>query len=312
MEPTRVLTSSDGVRLAVYEQGDPAAPVILAIHGYPDNASVWDGVAGELADRFRVVRYDVRGTGASSKPAGRAHYRLDRLEDDVATVIDALSPDRAVHLLAHDWGSVQAWHAVTGARLAGRFASFTSISGPCLDQIGPWLRRNLNRSGFAKVLRQVLDSYYLVVFKLPGLAELAWRTGLIEAALGRAGRPAEGSRPDARARPDYRRSWPDKAHGLQLYRANLLTRYRPAGGPRRATDVPVQVLAPSADPFVSRAVQLEAPRPYLSNFYPREVRGGHWVVLDRPTLIATMTAQLVEFVEYARHSPELASARRTS
>lgn len=51
MSTTSSITASDGVTLAVhrYTDIDPARPTILAIHGFPDNHHVWDGVAGELA-----------------------------------------------------------------------------------------------------------------------------------------------------------------------------------------------------------------------------------------------------------------------
>ncbi|EUA34410.1 alpha/beta hydrolase family protein [Mycobacterium xenopi 3993] len=57
------VTASDGVTLAVHPYGeiDQRRPTILAVHGYPDNHHVWDGVAAELADRYNVVTYDVRG-----------------------------------------------------------------------------------------------------------------------------------------------------------------------------------------------------------------------------------------------------------
>lgn len=294
------VASIDGVRLAVYRQGDPSAPTVVAIHGYPDNAGVWAGVADRLADRFHVVRYDVRGTGDSGKPSGSDAYLLDRLEADFTAVIDAVSPGRPVHVLAHDWGSVQAWHFVTSPALDGRIASLTSISGPALDHIGPWLRANLMHPGGArKVIGQALHSYYIALFKLPWLPEAAWRSGLIDVALNRRDRPE----------PGYQRSRADKVNGLQLYRANLLTRHRPAAGTRRHTEVPVQVLAPTADPFVSVAVQLEAPRPHAPNFYPRPVAGGHWILTSRPDVVADAAAELIELVEYGRPSANLDQAR---
>ncbi|MFC7612955.1 alpha/beta fold hydrolase [Actinokineospora soli] len=65
----RTVRSGD-VELAVFEQGDPAAPTVLLVHGYPDTHRMWDGVAARLAEDYHVVRYDVRGAGASSAPAG--------------------------------------------------------------------------------------------------------------------------------------------------------------------------------------------------------------------------------------------------
>src|SRR5512139_2845653 len=151
----------DGVDLAVFERGDPDRPTVVLIHGYPDTHAVWDRVAAQLAARFRVVTYDIRGAGESSRPAGRRAYRFEHLMNDLRAVLDDVcgpglepqpqpGPER-VHLVGHDWGSIQGWEAA--ATMPERFASFTSISGPCLDHAGHWNRRRLTRLrplGFAQ------------------------------------------------------------------------------------------------------------------------------------------------------------------
>src|ERR1700712_802859 len=186
MTPSSWVTATDGVKLAVYEAGDPTAPTVVAIHGYPDNASVWDGVIALLRENFHVLSYDVRGAGQSGAPASRAGYRLDQLEADFDSVIGAYSPDRPVHLLAHDWGSIQGWHCVSSDRLQGRIASYTSISGPGLDQAARWMRSKLqlSRRDLATLLRQLGHSYYLLLFQVPGLPELGWRSGILDRVLG--------------------------------------------------------------------------------------------------------------------------------
>lgn len=161
------VTSTDGVGLAGYEHGDPSRPTIVAVHGYPDNHSVWDGVVAILAERYRVVTYDVRGSGASDKPRVRAAYRIPQLVEDLGALLDAVSPDRPVHLLGHDWGSIQCWAAICSEPFATRVASYTSISGPSLDHAAVWLRAAGHHPGAA--LRQVLESYYTVLFQAPGL-----------------------------------------------------------------------------------------------------------------------------------------------
>ena len=40
----RFVDSSDGVRVAVYEEGNPAGPTVVLIHGWPDSHVLWDGV----------------------------------------------------------------------------------------------------------------------------------------------------------------------------------------------------------------------------------------------------------------------------
>ena len=68
--------SSDGVRIAVYEEGNPDGPTVVLVHGWPDSHVLWDGVAPLLADRFRIVRYDNRGVGRSSVPKSASEYRM--------------------------------------------------------------------------------------------------------------------------------------------------------------------------------------------------------------------------------------------
>ncbi|EUA28033.1 alpha/beta hydrolase fold family protein [Mycobacterium xenopi 3993] len=102
----RFVDSADGIRIAVYEEGNRDGPTVVLVHGWPDSHVLWDGVVPLLADRFRVIRYDNRGVGASAAPKPASAYTMARFADDFAAVIDACSPDRPVHALAHDWGSV--------------------------------------------------------------------------------------------------------------------------------------------------------------------------------------------------------------
>jgi NAD(P)-dependent dehydrogenase (short-subunit alcohol dehydrogenase family)/pimeloyl-ACP methyl ester carboxylesterase len=292
---TMDITATDGVTLRVHESGPPDAPTVICVHGYPDDHTVWDGVVAELALRYHVVSYDVRGAGESGKPRGRQAYRLDQLVRDLAAVIDAVSPDRAVHLLAHDWGSVQAWHAVTGRRLRGRIASYTSISGPCLNHADHWFRARLRRPtprALRELITQVRSSWYIGFFQLPLLPELAWRTGLTQWVLAR----MEGSRSPAVA---------DAVHGVQLYRANMFLQ-RAAPQPR-TTEVPVQVLAPQRDRTVSTSLQTDIRR-WVPNLAVRELPAGHWLPRTHPQTVARCTSELIE---HAEGGPEARSLRRS-
>src|SRR5918996_6280533 len=151
------MVRSGEARLAVRENGDLAGPTIVLVHGFPDTGAMWDGVVDELAGRFRVITYDLRGFGDSTGPRGRAAYAIPRLVEDLVAVLDAVSPGRPVHLVGHDWGSIFSWDAVTDPALRDRFASYTSISGPPLDHAGHWLRARLRRPtprALAQILRQ--------------------------------------------------------------------------------------------------------------------------------------------------------------
>ncbi len=273
--------ASDGVRLRVHESGRLDAPTVVCVHGYPDDHTIWDGVVAELSQRLHVVSYDVRGAGESGKPRKRRAYRIDQLAEDLAAVVEAVSPQRPVHLLAHDWGSVQTWHAVTGQWLRGRVASYTSISGPCLDHAGHWFRARLRRPtprSLGELIVQAMMSSYIAFFQLPLLPELAWRSRIPQLAISLID-PTSGS-------PTIS----DAVRGLQLYRANMVSRLGRPGS--RRTDLPVQILVPQRDPFVRPSLQSDIAR-WVPHLRVHTLPGGHWLPRAQPRAVARCTSELI-------------------
>ncbi|GAA3095448.1 pimeloyl-ACP methyl ester carboxylesterase [Kribbella aluminosa] len=272
MPPSKsATTSSDGTRIAVYTYANPGAPVLVCVHGYPDNAALWEPVAELLAEDFEVVTYDVRGAGESDHPISTSAYSLDRLQEDFQAVLDQAG--REVHVLAHDWGSIQAWHFVTDPDLQDRIASFTSISGPSLDHAGYFLRQG-NRA----VLKQLLHSWYIFYLHLPWLPELAWRKGWAQRAVNLLDKQD----------PDHHRALGDYVNGMKLYRANVVRHLlRPA---ERRTDVPVLAVSPDADLYVTTPLQTSVAR-WASNLTVKVVRGGHWMPRNDPGLVAELVRE---------------------
>jgi NAD(P)-dependent dehydrogenase (short-subunit alcohol dehydrogenase family)/pimeloyl-ACP methyl ester carboxylesterase len=291
---TTTVTATDGVTLAVHHYGeiDQRRPTILAVHGYPDNHHVWDGVAAELADRYNVVAYDVRGAGESSAPADRSGYRFPQLVSDIGAVIVSLGVDE-VHLLGHDWGSIQCWAAITDDSVSGKVASFTSISGPHLNYAGKFLRSPRTPRAVADVFRQILASSYIWFFLCPGAPEIAIRTRAqvkVFEAVERIGRSSTRSRRHAAYR-----SIRDYLNGLNLYRANMPAPMLAPPKELPQTTVPVQVLVARKDYFVSPPLQrFTGSIPAGSRVVP--IEGGHWVVISRPDVIARLTSEWVDRV----------------
>lgn len=293
----RLIESGD-VRLALVEEGDPGKPTILLVHGYPDTHRVWDEVAEILRDRFHVVRYDVRGAGRSTAPRDHHDYDFDHLAADLVAVLEAIGKPR-VHLVGHDWGSLQCWEAVTRPRVRARVASFTSFGGPGLDQAAAFLRYGKRR----EVLGQLTRSWYIGAFQIPVLPELAWRT-LMPKALARSMRAGEGIEPrpghpaDTLAR--------DGRNGLWLYRANMMNRMRVPGDPN--VDVPVQLIETTRDVFVS-PVLLASVGQWVRRFWHRRIPAGHWAQRSHPEVVARMIAEFAGHLEGAPATRELRRAR---
>lgn len=301
MKSHMVVTSGE-VELAVNSHGEPHNPTIILVHGYPDSSTVWSPVVDILKHHFHVVTYDVRGCGKSTAPAWLWDYSLPRLSEDLQAVMRAVCPTQPVHLVAHDWGSIQTWESVTDHRLRARIASYTSISGPCLDHIGMWMRNGLaaGKQHRKDVLGQLVHSWYVAAFQLPFLAPSVWRMGLDKAWPGIV-KKMEGV--DHQASASQRK---DGVNGINLYRANMLPRI---SKPRlRQTDVPVQLLVPIKDKFVTPAM-VESCYPYAHNVWRRDVDAHHWVVQSHAEWVANCVSEFVEFAETGRENPGLAKAR---
>jgi non-heme chloroperoxidase len=95
---TSFATAPDGVRLAVYEWGNPAGPELVLIHGFAQcHLCFAPQVRSKLAQDFRIVAFDMRGHGASDKPASPSSYQgKDVWAKDIAAVLDHAQMKRPV------------------------------------------------------------------------------------------------------------------------------------------------------------------------------------------------------------------------
>ncbi|MGW7001860.1 SDR family oxidoreductase [Streptomyces sp. NPDC054933] len=305
----RVVRSGE-IELCAVEYGDTAHPTIVLVHGYPDSKEVWNPVAERLADRFHVVLYDVRGHGRSSSPTPlRGGFRLEKLTDDFLAVADAVSPDRPVHLVGHDWGSVQGWEFATVGRTEGRIASFTSISGPSLDHFGHWIKQRLKRPTprrTAQLLGQGAKSWYVYALHTPVLPELAWRGTLGRQwpkLLARVERLDPGEYPTD--------SLPqDAAHGAWLYRDNVRPRLRHPRDDAYA-HVPVQLITPIGDPFLSPRLYDDLER-WAPDLRRRTLPTKHWVPRTRPDQLAEWIGEFAITHEDGGGGPPVGTAANSA
>ncbi|MFI6773637.1 SDR family oxidoreductase [Nocardia sp. NPDC050412] len=290
---TRRIVRSGEFDIAVFEYGDPSAETIVLVHGWPDTHYLWNAVVPLLTERFHVVTYDTRGHGESTPTRRAQDFRLDALAGDFFAVADAVSPDQPVHVLAHDWGSVQVWEAVCEPHAAERVASFTSVSGPNLDHLAKWVRARLSRPtprNLWQPLTQALSSGYTVFSMTPGLSQV-FRVVAHEKRWQRIVSIMNDTAPsNIVLGPTFRR---DAVAGLLIYRANILPRML---APReRRTDVPVQLIVAGRDVAVRPAGYDDA-RKWVSRLWRRDVPAGHWMPFSHPELLATATTELIDAV----------------
>ena len=287
--------SSDGVRVAVYEEGNPNGPTVVLVHGWPDSHVLWDGVVPLLADRFRIVRYDNRGVGKTSAPKPVSAYTMACYADDFAAVIDAVAPGEPVHVLAHDWGSAGTWEYLSRPGASDRVSSFTSVSGPSADHMNRFVIDSLKRPYRLRRVLQSLDQLlrfsYMGLFSIPVLAPMLVRAfiadGLRRSLTIRDGIPADRLHHSETYRTDA-------VNSLKVYRANYLKTMRSARTDHYV-DVPVQLIVNSRDPHVLPHVY-EDTKDWVPRLWRRDVKAGHWVPMSHSRVLAQSVHEFVDFL----------------
>ncbi len=286
---TETTVHRDGVDLQVYIQGAEDGQTVILVHGWPDDHHLWQAVVPLLTDRYRVITYDTRGHGRSTVPADVESFRLTEFADDFFAVLDAVSPDEPVHVVGHDWGSVQLWEAVCEPGAAERIASFTSISGPNLDHLGMWIRKRFAEKRLIGPLAQLASSAYTGFFMTPVLPKLFFRTVGTPAVWRRFLRLIEGTPAEQVHLSD--RLQDDMISGLRIYRANIAAHLiRPR---ERHTEVPVQLLVNRRDIALRPAIYEDTDL-WVSQLSRRDLSTGHWLPFSDPSVIAESVAEFIE------------------
>jgi pimeloyl-ACP methyl ester carboxylesterase len=99
------------VRLEVLDWGG-SGPAVVLLAGSGGTAHIYDDLAPQLVDQFRVIGITRRGHGASSRAADTLMYALDASAGDIGTVLDSLGIRRASLI----------GHSIAGAEIT-RFAA---------------------------------------------------------------------------------------------------------------------------------------------------------------------------------------------
>ncbi|NWX12439.1 EPHX3 hydrolase, partial [Aegotheles bennettii] len=154
------------------------APLMLLLHGFPQNWFCWRHLLEEFGTRYRVVALDLRGYGASEKPPEKESYRLELLLEDIRQVIEILgtppgqegvtattgatsaaSSPKCI-LVGHNWGGLLAWEVAT--RHPAMVEKLVIMDAPHRAIMGEFTACHPS---------QLLRSCYVFLFQVPWLPE---------------------------------------------------------------------------------------------------------------------------------------------
>lgn len=144
------------IRLHYAEAGSGEYLVIL-LHGFPEFWYSWQKQLQALGGKFHVVAPDMRGYNLSDKPSHIEDYKIDKLVSDVTGLIDHFGAKQAA-IVGHDWGAGVAW--AVAQKHPERVSKLAVLQVP----IAAAWRDNMS-------LKQLLRSWYMFFFQIPGLPE---------------------------------------------------------------------------------------------------------------------------------------------
>jgi pimeloyl-ACP methyl ester carboxylesterase len=155
---------TNGIKLHVITAGPKDGKPVLLLHGFPEFWFGWRKQIPALAQAgFRVIVPDQRGYNLSDVPKGVRPYAIPELGLDVIGLLDHFGIEQ-VNLVGHDWGAAVAWGvAITFPQRVRRLA-ILNVPHPLV--IVNFLARSPS---------QMLKSWYMFFFQIPGLADWALR-----------------------------------------------------------------------------------------------------------------------------------------
>jgi pimeloyl-ACP methyl ester carboxylesterase len=108
----------DGQRLFYREAGDPNAPAVLLLHGFPTSSYMFRDLIPALADRYHVIAPDHLGFGLSdAPPVEEFDYTFDGLTDLTAGLLQTLGIERYA-MYVQDYGAPIGWRLALRDRSA--------------------------------------------------------------------------------------------------------------------------------------------------------------------------------------------------
>jgi 3-oxoadipate enol-lactonase len=160
-----------GVRIHYELSGREGAPVLVFSNSLGTDLTMWDAQVAETAKTFRVLRYDKRGHGQSSVPAGP--YSIEQLGRDVLGLLDFLRLDKVDFCGLSIGGQTGMWFGVNAPERLRKLMLCSTAARLGTPQI--WNPRlEAVREGGTKALAEtVMERWFTADFRAMAPNEVA-------------------------------------------------------------------------------------------------------------------------------------------
>ncbi|XP_075714904.1 epoxide hydrolase 3-like isoform X2 [Rhinoderma darwinii] len=267
--------TKSGIRIHYVASGEKGNPLMLLLHGFPENWFSWRYQLDEFSRDYWTVAVDLRGFGGSDAPPELRDYRMESLLQDIQDIITGLGYSDCI-LVGHDWGGTLAWtFAVRHHNMVSRLIV---MNAPHPSAFHDYVLAHPS---------QLFSSRYVFLFQLPVLPEILLSLGdfeyirkpLIDASMGIQNEERRLSKEEIEAFVYYPSQRGALTPALNYYR-NLFGFF-----PVKAQDVlvPTLLLWGEQDTFLEAAMVPEMQQyvraPFQAEIIPN---ASHWLQQDQP------------------------------
>jgi 3-oxoadipate enol-lactonase len=139
-------------------EGPPDAPAVVLSGSLGTDLSMWDPQAALLAERFRVLRYDLRGHGDSAVPPGP--YAMSDLGEDLLALLDQIGTERAALCGLSIGGMLSLWIAANAPERVSRLVA--CCTSAYLGEETPYAERAaaVRRAGIEPIADAVVERWF--------------------------------------------------------------------------------------------------------------------------------------------------------
>lgn len=267
----------DRIVLHYAEMGPEDGPLLILLHGFPDNCFGWGHQMPALAAAgFRVIAPDQRGYGLSGKPRGVKAYDLDELAEDVIALGRHFGQAR-LRVIGHDWGASVAWWLCSTRPEAMEKAAMINAPHPAIWKQAMYADKEQRKK-----------SRYVKMFRLRWLPEWMMRRKNYSALVEALESSARAGVFEAGEWERYRKAWSEPkalTSMIHWYRALLK---KDLSKPVARIDVPVLLVWGEKDEFADPSLarrSIELCERGGTLFF---AEGTHWVLREEAASINPM------------------------
>lgn len=252
-----------------------SAPIVFLVHGFPDEADVWEHQLGHFKQKYLVVAPYNRGVGKSAKADHSRRYCPESILLDHLDILRTIDPKgkRKVFVVGHDIGTLYAWNLAQ--HLEDRCLGLVIINGASLEQFATRFKNP----------RQIIKSWYIWLLQLPSSHKLWQRfePELIKRAYAKGG---------LKIKHHPRGLEQTTLHYKEAFKQIVSHLLHPDKKTEKVKR-PVLVLCSDDDPFLETPTINELEM-IADDYTIRFLQGGHWVHHSRPERVHQLIDKFME------------------